>query len=57
MKIFITDGSPEAFFTAVFDAFAEKECIVTSDENVQLAFDSQVILYTTKRNANACVRA
>ncbi len=43
MKIFITDGSPEAFFTAVFDAFAEKECIVTSDENVQLAFDSQVI--------------
>ena len=43
MKIFITDGSPAAFFTAVFDAFRERECIITSDDKVQLSFDSEVI--------------
>ena len=43
MKIFITDGSAASFFTAVFDAFNIKECVITSDENVQLAFDSEVV--------------
>ena len=43
MKIFITDGTPSTFFTAVFDAFREKECVITSDRQVQLSFDSEVI--------------
>lgn len=43
MKIFITNGTPAAFFTAVFDAFPEKECVITSDTLVQLSFDSEVI--------------
>lgn len=43
MKIFITDGSPASFFTAVFDAFNQKECTIISDESVQLAFDSEVV--------------
>lgn len=43
MKIFITDGTPAAFFTAVFDAFRENECVITSDDKVQLSFDSEVI--------------
>lgn len=43
MKIFITDGTPAAFFTAVFDAYNEKDAVITSDENVQLTLDSQII--------------
>ena len=43
MKILITDGSVISFFTAVFDAFAEKNCFITSDKNVQLSLDSEVI--------------
>ena len=43
MKIFITDGSPEGFFTAVFDAFNQKDATITSDTHVQLALDSEVI--------------
>ena len=43
MKIFITDGSVVSFFTAVFDAFTEKNCIITSDKDVQLSLDSEVI--------------
>ena len=43
MKIFITDGSSDAFFTAVFYAFAERDCLITSDDKVQLSFDSEVV--------------
>ena len=43
MKIFITDGSVLSFFTAVFDAFKEKDCVITSDKNFQLSLDSEVI--------------
>ena len=43
MKIFITDGSPEGVFTAVFDAFNQKDATITSDTHVQLALDSEVI--------------
>ena len=43
MKIFITDGSTLSFFTAVFDAFTEKDSIITSDKTIQLALDSEVM--------------
>ncbi len=43
MKIFITDGGSYGFFTAVFNAYNESACVITSDENVQLSFDSEVV--------------
>lgn len=43
MKIFITDGTPETFFTAVFDAYKEKEAVITSEENLQLSLDGEVV--------------
>lgn len=43
MKIFITDGSSDSFFTAVFEAYREKECVITSCEDVQLSFDSEIV--------------
>ncbi len=56
MKIFITDGSPAAFFTAVFDAFREKECAITSDDKLQLSFDSEVIRVNADEEKCARVR-
>ena len=43
MKIFICEKCPESFFTAVFDAYAEKQCTVTSDGEIQLALDSEIV--------------
>ena len=43
MKIFITDGSFVSFYTAVFNAYIEKDCIITSNNNIQLALGSEVI--------------
>ncbi len=54
MKIFITDGGSYSFFTAVFDAYRERECIITSDENVQMSFDSEIVRVET--NYNKCAR-
>ena len=42
MKTFITDGSAQSFFTAVFDAYKDKNCIITSDSKVQLALDNEI---------------
>lgn len=46
MKIFITDGSSEGFFSAVFDAYGEKECAITSDDEIQMGFDSEIVKVT-----------
>lgn len=43
MKIFVTDGGSDSFFTAVFEAYKESECGITSDSNVQMSFDSEVV--------------
>jgi len=47
MKIFISDATPDGFFTAVFDAFKEKGCIITSDNSVQLTLDSEIVRVET----------
>ncbi len=43
MKVFITDGTTEGFYTAVFDAYREDGAVITSPENMQLRFDSAVV--------------
>lgn len=47
MKIFLTDKSTDGFFTAVFDAYREKEALITSDSSVQLSLDSELIPVNT----------
>ena len=54
MTIYITDGSPAAFFTAVFDAYSDDDCIITSDTQVQLSFDSRVV--RTEYDEEKCAR-
>ena len=43
MKIFICDGTPDGFFTAVFGAFNISDCIITSNREVQLSLDSEIV--------------
>ncbi len=43
MKIFITDGLPDTFFSAVFAAYGEKDCTVSSDTQLQLPLDGEII--------------
>lgn len=54
MKIFITDGGSDSFFTAVFDAYTERECVISSDSNVQMSFDCEVVRVET--DFKKCVR-
>lgn len=42
MKFFLVDGSEDCFFTAVFLAYNKKDCVITSERNLQLGFDSGV---------------
>ena len=43
MKIFITDGTVASIFTAVFDAFNEKNCLITCDKHIQLSLENEVL--------------
>lgn len=43
MKLYICNGTPESFFTAVFDAYEETDCIITSDKAIQLSLDSEAV--------------
>lgn len=43
MNVYITDGTEQGFYTAVFDAYPDKNCIITSSKNLQLTFDSNII--------------
>ena len=54
MKIFITDGGSDSFFTAVFDAYKESECVITSDSQVQMSFDSEIV--KVERDTEKCGR-
>lgn len=41
MKFYICDGTPESFFTAVFDAYNQSDCIITSASKIQLSLDCE----------------
>lgn len=43
MNIYVTDASWEGFYTAVFLAFRQKDSLITSDENVQMSLDCNLI--------------
>lgn len=43
MKFFLVDGGEDCFYTAVFDAYRQRESIITSERNLQLGFENQVI--------------
>lgn len=56
MKIFITDGGSESFFTAVFDAYREPECVITSCEDVQISFGCEIVRVSADEEKSGRVR-
>lgn len=54
MIYFICDDTPESFFTAVFDAYKEKDCLITSDKEMQLSLGSEAVRVQT--NSEKCER-
>lgn len=43
MTYYLVDGSDDCFFTAVFDAFKNKDCIITSEKDLQLGLGFELI--------------
>ncbi|MGN0823763.1 MAG: TIGR03915 family putative DNA repair protein [Candidatus Coproplasma sp.] len=43
MTYYITDGSEDCFYTAVFDAYKDENCIITSQGDVQLGLGYELI--------------
>ena len=41
MTYYLVDGTEDCFFTAVFDAFKDKNCIITSERDLQIGLDSE----------------
>ncbi|MCD8201470.1 MAG: TIGR03915 family putative DNA repair protein [Clostridia bacterium] len=41
--VYVTDGSSVSFYTAVFDAYTDREAVITSDGNVQTEMGSRVV--------------
>lgn len=47
MTIYLYDGTCDSFFTAVFDAYNDGECIITSDGEIQLSLDCEIVRVKT----------
>ncbi|MDE6373532.1 MAG: TIGR03915 family putative DNA repair protein [Clostridia bacterium] len=43
MTYYLTDGSECGFYTAVFVAYKDKDCIITSERNIQLGLDTEAV--------------
>lgn len=52
MTYYIVDGTEECFYTAVFDAYNDKECIITSERDLQLGLG-----YGLKEVITDCTKA
>ena len=50
MKFFLVDSTESCFYTAVFDAYRERECIITGEKNLQLGFDDKLIEVSADAN-------
>lgn len=57
MTYFIVDGSEDCFYTAVFTAYNNRDCIITSERSVQLGLDLSVVEVNTDAEKARRVRA
>ena len=56
MTYYLVDGTEQCFYTAVFEAYNDKDCIITSERNVQLGLGFGVIdVVTDERKAERVV--
>lgn len=56
MKIFLTDGTTTGFYTAVFDSYRENGAVITSQKNMQLVFDTEIVNVSADEEKAARVR-
>lgn len=56
MTFYLVDGSEDCFYTAVFTAFKDNDCVITSCKSVQLGFDSEIKEVATDEEKAARVR-
>ena len=57
MTYYLVDGSEDCFYTAVFDAYKNKECLITSERDVQLGLGFEVFDVVTDENKAERVKA
>lgn len=57
MTYFLVDGSETCFYTAVFDAYKSKDCIITSERDVQLGLGFDIIDVIADEDKAARVKA
>ncbi len=57
MTYYLVDGSENCFYTAVFDAYKNKDCLITSERDVQLGLGFEVFDVVTDENKAERVRA
>ena len=56
MNVYITDGTPDCFYSAVFRACTDRGCLITSGKNVQLPLGAAIIEVATDREKCARVK-
>ncbi len=56
MKVFLTDGTADGFYTAVFFAYREEGAYITSQKDLQLTFDSTPIYVTAEADKSARIQ-
>ncbi|MDE7086815.1 MAG: TIGR03915 family putative DNA repair protein, partial [Clostridia bacterium] len=57
MTYYLVDGSENCFYTAVFDAYNDKDCIITSERNVQIGLGFEMVEVATDEEKAERVRA
>lgn len=57
MTYYLVDGSEDCFYTAVFDAYRDKDCIITSEQNVQIGLGCELKEVATDQSKAARVKA
>lgn len=43
MNYYLVDGSEDCFYTAVFEAFKDKDCLIISEPNIQIGLDVKLV--------------
>lgn len=56
MTYYLVDGSENCFYTAVFDAYKDNDCIITSERNLQLGLGFKTVEVTTDEGKAERVR-
>ena len=54
MNVYILDGTENMFYSAVFFAYSDADCILSSAKNIQLTLDARII--TVEYEEDKCER-